>query len=68
MPRFTRIRSDKLAEECTTDQFADVTIEPGEKSLVKDERTTQTKNYTGDGPVQGKPEQASIQRSPIDKH
>jgi len=55
MPRFTRIRSDKQAEECTTDQFADVTIEPGEKSPVKDEKTTHMKNYTDDGPVQGKP-------------
>ena len=70
MPRFTGYRSDKQAEDCTTNikQFADVTIEPEEKSPVKDEKTTHTKNYTDDGPVQENRQQASIQRPPIDRH
>ncbi len=55
IPRFIRIRADKRAEECTTDQLADVKADPGQVSRVKDEELVLGGNGTMDGTVHRNP-------------
>ena len=71
IPRFIRIRSDKKPEECTTDQLADVEVNPSQtRPLVKEGNLAYASNGStaGNGPMKGVTTNGDQYLRPSDGH